>query len=112
MAKSMKMLYLILFAAVVIITFPFFLKFPDVDIRILGIGWHRFFLFHSAAFPLMLYLPVRKMKMESVIGICISGGSMSLSGGVGIHLFSDVPQTKAVMVVKRMWGSWQGTRPD
>ncbi|MBS3938991.1 MAG: hypothetical protein KGZ50_10535 [Peptococcaceae bacterium] len=82
------------------------LGFPDLDINLLGIGRHRFFLFHSALGLVILrkfYLNwldsqehpeawsnrVRQKISEAILG--------SFAIGVGAHLLTDVFQPKAVI---------------
>lgn len=79
---------------------------PDADIRLLGIGNHRFFLFHSAltlwAFKWLYdrYCetslagedPVRRLTRKAA-GVALAGGAV----GVGVHLLVDVFEPKAVI---------------
>ncbi len=82
------------------------LPFPDKDISYLGIGAHRYFLFHSAATVFVvgkLHQHVRERFKEdnglsARIGRKIFGvvcGSVAL--GMGVHLLLDVFEPKAVM---------------
>ena len=74
------------------------LKFPDLDIKILGIGMHRFFLFHSAFFPLVFYMTARLiLKPTGIPGLILSGFCAAFAAGTGIHLLTDVFQSKAVI---------------
>jgi hypothetical protein len=79
---------------------------PDRDISLLGIGRHRFFLFHSAIGVWMLgkiyeahlarrgkALRFRDRVVHRIIGITGAG----LAFGVGCHLLMDVCQPKAVI---------------
>src|ERR1035437_9070261 len=82
------------------------LSFPDLDISLLGIGYHRFFLFHSAlglvalryfyrqwvekqAYPDRWASRVKRKAVGALLG--------SFAVGVGIHLAIDVFQPKAVI---------------
>jgi hypothetical protein len=68
---------------------------PDLDMRLLGLGWHRYFLSHSA---LGAYLGKRfhesygnflsrqpDDKTNKVVGIFVAAGAF----GLGIHLLAD-----------------------
>ena len=69
--------------------------FPDADIRLLGIRYHRFFLFHSAIVPLVLYLLFLRIPRGPFLRIA----SLFLSGfslGIAVHLLTDVVPRKAV----------------
>jgi hypothetical protein len=82
------------------------LSFPDLDISLLGIGNHRFFLFHSAIGLVILRRFYRDCVLKQqnpdrwaarakrkVAGAMLGG----LALGVGIHLAIDVFQPKAVV---------------
>lgn len=85
---------LILGAAIfAILTF----RFPDWDIRLLGIGRHRHFLFHSSIVPLLVMWGARKLRYVSVVGFLATTFAVGFLVGVGVHLVTDVFQTKAVM---------------
>lgn len=84
------------------------LRAADADIRILGIGRHRFFLFHSALGVVVLryfYRLWREHEQEdsqpnllkrSITKV--AGGALSAYAlGVGVHLAIDVVQPKAVI---------------
>ena len=66
-------------------------KFPDLDIPLLGIGNHRYFLFHSAIVPLAAWYALRRWRF---VGLALVAG---FALGVGVHLFTDVFQTKSVV---------------
>jgi hypothetical protein len=79
---------------------------PDHDITMLGIGHHRYFLYHSAASALILrklfVAYQRRMGrtegVEPTLSDKVAGGLLgSLAVGVGIHLGIDVVQPKAVI---------------
>lgn len=87
-------------------TFSQFLSFPDLDISTLGIGYHRYFLFHSAAAPWMLskIYEARLARTEGtnrfsdkvinrLLGIMAASGAWA----VGVHLAVDVMQPKSVI---------------
>lgn len=79
--------------------------FPDLDIKLLGIGAHRYFFFHSAISIFLLkkiyeaYLAKNgKLKKpdslaKKILGVVLSCGSFA----VGIHLLSDAVNPKSVV---------------
>ncbi|NLM95583.1 MAG: hypothetical protein GX165_08455 [Firmicutes bacterium] len=80
---------------------------PDLDIRLLGIGKHRFFLFHSAL-GLVVLGKLYRMWVHStedknhlwpyrVVHKAAGAVLGSYAVGVGIHLAIDVFQPKAVI---------------
>lgn len=81
-----------------------FSGFPDRDIALLGIGSHRFFLFHSGA----AIKGLEKMYMnwyelddrntiermaKKVVGVALGGAAI----GMGVHLLSNTLNPKAVI---------------
>lgn len=79
---------------------------PDLDISLLGIGYHRYFLFHSAIGLAVLRYFYRQWLQgqqcpagplgraaNKAAGAALAGLSM----GVGLHLMIDVFQPKAVI---------------
>jgi hypothetical protein len=82
------------------------LSFPDLDIPLLGIGYHRFFLFHSALGLVALRYFYRQWvekqaypdqwtsRVKRKLGGALLG---SFAVGVGVHLAIDVFQPKAVI---------------
>jgi hypothetical protein len=82
------------------------LGFPDLDIPLLGIGYHRFFLFHSALGLVALRYFYREWvekqahpdqwlsRVKRKLGGALLGG---FAVGVGVHLAIDVFQPKAVV---------------
>lgn len=82
------------------------LSFPDLDIPLLGIGYHRFFLFHSALGLVALRYFYRQWvekqaypdqwtsRVKKKLGGALLG---SFAVGVGVHLAIDVFQPKAVI---------------
>jgi len=72
-------------------------RFPDLDIRLLGIGKHRYFLFHSAIVPLIALWASAKLRNISIIGYLTRLFAIGFLAGVGVHLLTDVLQFKAVM---------------
>ncbi len=78
--------------AVAIVTF----RFPDLDIRLLGIGRHRNFLFHSAIVPLLALLVSRPLRPIGAVGFVMSVLTAGFLAGVGTHLVTDLFQTTAV----------------
>ena len=97
MSKN-KPLLIIFIGLISIIGFILSLNFPDLDIRIFGIGMHRFFLFHSAIIPLLLFILAKLIfKLKDYLEVMIIAFCGSFSLGIGIHLFFDVFQSKAIM---------------
>jgi hypothetical protein len=70
--------------------------FPDLDIPLLGIGNHRYFLFHSAAAPVALYTLLRPSRRERG-RLVLAVVTAAFAVGVGVHLFTDAFQTKPVV---------------
>jgi hypothetical protein len=82
------------------------LGFPDLDISILGIGNHRFFLFHSALGLVALRYFYREWvtkqkdpslwasRVKRKVGGALLGG---FALGVGVHLAIDVFQPKSIV---------------
>ena len=71
-------------------------RFPDLDIKLLGIGKHRYFLFHSAIVPLLLWRFSRSLQQIAVIGFILTIFIGGFLVGVGVHLVTDVFQTAPV----------------
>ena len=78
--------------------------FPDTDIGLLGIGNHRFFLFHSAIGLQLLrtlyasWAKDRGSVPDPNVADRIAAAALSaLSFGVGLHLLVDVFQPKSVI---------------
>ena len=67
-------------------------RFPDLDIKLLGIGKHRYFLFHSAIIPLVAVWLHRKIRSVPVLGIIAVAFVVGFLAGVGVHLVTDVFQ--------------------
>ena len=72
-------------------------RFPDIDIKLLGIGKHRYFLFHSAIVPLLALFVSRPLRRIAAVGFVTSVLVAGFLAGVGVHLATDIFQTKAVM---------------
>jgi hypothetical protein len=92
MAKKVSLA--VFFVCSAIVAIPSFF-FPDSDISLLGIKYHRFFLFHSAIIPFALYplfLKIRRRAFVRIASIFLSGFSL----GVGAHLLTDVIPRKTV----------------
>lgn len=77
---------------------------PDIDITLLGIGNHRYFLFHSAIGLVILRYFYTKWRNESSNDLLnrwgqkIAGAALgAYAFGVGIHLALDVVQPKSVV---------------
>ncbi|HUV07501.1 MAG TPA: hypothetical protein VMX75_07210 [Spirochaetia bacterium] len=76
--------------------FVLFLRFPDLDIRLLGIGYHRYFLFHSAIIPVLGLVLLRKHDIKNHVVFLFYGFLCGLSLSIGFHLLLDVFQPAAV----------------
>lgn len=76
--------------------------FPDWDITLLGIGLHRFFLFHSAFAIVGLRRFLRRRWVEAwnktTVRVLLGGFAL----GIGFHLLTDLFQPKSVVFP---WGS-------
>ncbi len=77
---------------------------PDIDITLLGIGNHRYFLFHSAIGLIVLRYFYTKWRNERSDGLLrkwgqkIAGAALgAYAFGVGVHLALDVVQPKSVV---------------
>lgn len=82
------------------------LQFPDLDISTLGIGNHRFFLFHSSLGVVLLrHLYNQWIQKNELDAGFINRVKKKVSGtilgtyavGVGVHLMIDVFQPKSVV---------------
>ncbi len=73
------------------------LGFPDLDIRFLGIGAHRYFLFHSAALAALLYILTRRPDRGGLGRSVIDGIVFGCGIGLGSHLVVDVFGSKSVV---------------
>ena len=84
------------------------LRAPDADIRVMGIGRHRFFLFHSAlgvvALRYLYRLWVEREENHGRPGLLeravskVAGAALgAYAVGVGVHLAVDIFQPKAVI---------------
>ena len=94
MKKETK--YLIYVISITIIGVILFFRFPDLDISILGIGLHRYFLFHSAIFPLIIFVISLFIKKPVFINLLSKSFSGCFSVAIGVHLFTDIFQNTAV----------------
>lgn len=84
-----------IFVPASIIGFSHGLVLPDIDITTIGIGWHRYFLFHSAIGAYILkkffesYNDFIQDKYgettKKIIGLVLASGAI----GIGIHLLKD-----------------------
>ncbi len=82
-------------------------QFPDLDISHLGIGSHRFFLYHSGVGVWVLkklhqaalaYVgeergSLKDLVVRKMVGVALGAGAF----GVGVHLLVDTFQPKAVI---------------
>ncbi len=71
-------------------------RFPDLDIKLLGIGKHRYFLFHSAIVPLLVLWISRSLQQIAIVGFILTIFIGGFLAGVGVHLVTDVFQTAPV----------------
>lgn len=77
---------------------------PDLDITLMGIGYHRYFLFHSAI-GLAVLKRLHSIWCEKRHGRLVSSAMQKVCGaalcgcavGVGIHLLSDAIHPKSVV---------------
>lgn len=72
-----------------------FFSFPDIDISLLTIKYHRFFLTHSVILPLILLLLSRTMKthfMKNAHMLVMS----AFTSGITLHLATDIVPRKPV----------------
>ena len=76
--------------------FLLFLRFPDLDIKLLGIGAHRNFLFHSAILPGLGYFFLRKSDLRNIVVFSVCAFCSGMSFTLGIHFLSDTFQKAAV----------------
>ena len=95
MTKRRLRLYGLVVGAAIFAILTF--RFPDWDIRLLGIGKHRYFLFHSSILPLLALWGSRKIRNVAVLGFLAMTFVVGFLIGVGVHLVTDIFQTKAVM---------------
>jgi hypothetical protein len=72
------------------------LPFPDLDIRLLGIGAHRNFLFHSTAIVLILHATAQRLRNHGGLRVLLIAVVVGCGVGVGVHLFADVFQSHPV----------------
>lgn len=93
---SKRKIYLIISIILSISGFIVFFNFPDLDITIFGIGWHRFFLFHSCIIPYLLFLTVARIARSDVLSIILYSLCGSFCFAVGIHLFTDLFQSAKI----------------
>jgi len=74
-----------------------FFGFPDLDIRLLGIGAHRNFLFHSALLVIVLYLLAGAGRRENARRVAADVIVAGCGLGIAAHLGVDVFQSKSVV---------------
>ncbi len=80
---------------------------PDWDISLMGIGYHRYFLFHSAFGLILLRRFYRQWQLRALESQPGWGGKVkqkiagtlfgTVAAGVGLHLLTDVFQPKSVV---------------
>lgn len=88
-----KKIYLICIIVISITGLIVFFNFPDLDIKMVGIGWHRFFLFHSAIIPYVLFLIAVKIAQSDLLKVILYSLCGSFCIAVGAHLFTDIFQS-------------------
>ena len=80
--------------------------FPDEDISLLGIGNHRFFLFHSGVAVWMMRKVYEaqlartgnsSLLRDKVVNKIVGVAAGSAAFGVGCHLFVDIFQPKSIV---------------
>jgi len=69
--------------------------FPDLDISLFGIRWHRNFIFHSIIIPFILY-KLLLSKKEKILSFLSNGIIFGAAISIGVHLIIDVFQPKNV----------------
>jgi len=93
MIKSVKLIFAFVTA---LFAFLLFARFPDLDIKLLGIGAHRNFFFHSAIFPALGYFLLRKSDLRNIVVFSVCAFCSGMSFTLGIHLLFDTFQKAAV----------------
>ena len=93
MIKIVKLVFAFVTA---IFGFLVFVRFPDLDIKLLGIGAHRNFLFHSAILPALGYFLLRKSNLRNIVVFSVCAFCSGMSFALGIHFLSDTFQKAAV----------------
>lgn len=73
-----------------------FIRFPDLDIRLLGIGAHRNFLFHSVLLVAALFFLVRGLDARKGLNLFLMSVVAGCGLGIGAHLLADVFQSHPV----------------
>lgn len=87
----------LIFASVTaLFRFLLFIRFPDLDIKLLGIGVHRNFLFHSAILPVLGYFLLRKSDLKNIVIFTVCAFCSGMSFALGIHFLSDTFQKTSV----------------
>lgn len=80
--------------------------FPDKDISLLGIGNHRFFLFHSGVAVWMMRKVYEaqlartgdsRLLRDRVVNKIVGVAAGTAAFGVGCHLFVDILQPKSIV---------------
>jgi len=85
----------IIFIVTSILAFLVLWGFPDLDITLFGIKWHRNFIFHSIIIPFMLY-KLLVSKKETIASFITNGIIFGAGLSIGLHLIIDVFQPKSV----------------
>jgi len=87
--KNVKKYLLII--SIILLSLPMY-YFPDLDIILLGIKYHRYFLFHSVILPILLLIIISKFN-NRLFHILLSAFFLAIS----IHLCIDSFQSKSVV---------------
>jgi hypothetical protein len=74
-----------------------FRAFPDRDIALLGLHNHRYFAFHSALVPLLLFRAARGPWRPRWLASLAAGVAAGAAAAFAIHLFLDSFQSKNVV---------------
>lgn len=85
-----------LFAVVVALGAALCFHFPDLDIKLLGVRNHRYFLFHSVILPALVLAALRPAR-RSRYRVAAAALFSAFALGVGVHLFTDLFQSKSVV---------------
>jgi hypothetical protein len=90
-----KRLNVILFISITLIGSTIFYFFPDLDISLLTIKYHRFFLFHSVIIPYLLYILLIRFrtKLPTIIATIVLS---CITFGISVHLITDIVPRKTV----------------
>ncbi len=74
-----------------------FRRFADRDIALLGSGYHRYFAFHSALVPLLLFWAARGRWRPRWLASLAAGVAAGAAAAFTVHLLIDSFQSKNVV---------------